>query len=273
MGKQQIVKASREAGRGGARAAKSPDEDRFRRAHPPMTEMASPPDRLYVIGDIHGHADLLDRMADAIRRDLKQHPAADALTVTVGDYIDRGPDSAGVIERLAGNPFATRFVALKGNHEAVLEAFLDDPSVADHWRHLGGLETLHSYGVDVGALMRGRDYDRAAEALQARLPPSHADFLASLKTSMTVGRYFLCHAGVRPGIDLMHQQDQDLLWIRDEFLDSTLDFGKIVVHGHTPTGAPEILPNRINVDTGAFMTGQLTCAVLGAAQVRFLSVI
>jgi serine/threonine protein phosphatase 1 len=227
--------------------------------------------RLYVIGDIHGRSDLLDRMIAGIARDLDERPIEAALTVTLGDYIDRGPDSYGVLDRLARNPFPTGFAALKGNHEALFEAFLRDPSTADHWRRLGGLETLHSYGVDVGRLMRGRDYEIAAQDLEAAMPPAHSDFLASLRGPLTAGRYFLCHAGVRPGVPLARQSEDDLLWIRDEFLDSKTDFGKIVVHGHTPTEEPEHLPNRINVDTGAFMTGRLTCAVLEGAEVRFLS--
>jgi serine/threonine protein phosphatase 1 len=240
-----------------------------------LMEIQSPlraPRRLYVIGDIHGRIDLLDRMIASIARDLEARPMADCLTVTVGDYIDRGPDSRGVLDRLARNPFPTDFIALKGNHEALLTTFLRDPSTAVDWRRLGGLETLHSYGVDVGPLMRGRDYEAAAAALAAALPQAHAEFLASLRMSVTAGRYFLCHAGVRPGIPLARQSEDDLLWIRDEFLDSTTDFGKIVVHGHTPTEEPEIHPNRINIDTGAFMTGRLTCAVLEGDEIRFLVV-
>jgi serine/threonine protein phosphatase 1 len=227
--------------------------------------------RLYVIGDIHGRSDLLDRMVEAIARDLESAPASDCLTVTLGDYIDRGPDSKGVLERLARNPFPTDFVALKGNHEALLVGFLRDPAVAGHWRRLGGLETLHSYGVAVGELMMGRNYDQGRDALAAALPPAHEKFLASLQLSLTVGRYFLCHAGVRPGVPLARQSEDDLLWIRDEFLDSGSDFGKIIVHGHTPIEAPEMRPNRINIDTGAFMTGRLTCLVLDQERVRFLS--
>ena len=210
-------------------------------------------------------------MVAGIARDLDSRPIEDPLTVTLGDYIDRGPNSRGVIDRLARNPFPTDFIALKGNHEALFATFLRDPSTAAHWRRVGGLETLHSYGVDVGPLMRGRDYEAAAQALLAAVPPEHFAFLAALRGPLTVGRYFLCHAGVRPGIPLEGQSEDDLLWIRDEFLDSKTDFGKIVVHGHTPAEEPELLPNRINVDTGAFMTGRLTCAVLEGEKVRFLS--
>jgi len=225
--------------------------------------------RLYVIGDIHGRLDLLDRLIDAIKRDVDEY-GNDCLTVTLGDYIDRGPNSRGVIERLLANPFPGDYVALKGNHEALLENFLDEPGIGGRWRHLGGLETLHSFGVPVASLMVGRNYDQAAEQLRAALSPEHTKFLASLKTSLTVGRYFLCHAGVRPGVPLERQSEEDLLWIRDEFLSSKMDFGKIVVHGHTPTDEPEVLPNRINIDTGAFATGRLTCLVIDQDQRRFL---
>ncbi len=227
--------------------------------------------RLYVVGDIHGRSDLLDRMILEISRDLDAHPIGACLTVTLGDYLDRGPDARGVLDRLVSNPFPTDFIALKGNHEELLETFLRDPSIAPHWRHLGGLETLHSYGVQVRSLMLGKSYARVADALRAAVPRAHLEFLASLKLSLTVGKYFLCHAGVRPGVALENQRAEDLLWIREQFLDSRADFGKIVVHGHTPVEEPEVRPNRINVDTGAFMTGRLTCAALEAEGVRFLS--
>lgn len=234
--------------------------------------LAAGPRRIYVIGDIHGRRDLLDRMIDEIRGDLASHPAAHALTVTLGDYVDRGPDSRDVIDRLAGKPFPTEFIALKGNHEQMLAEFLRNPSIGEVWARNGGLETLHSYGIDVGPLMRGRGYGSAAAAFGKALPDAHRAFFASLPLSLSVGRYFFCHAGVRPGVPLTRQREHDLLWIRDEFLHARTDFGKIVVHGHTPTPSPEIRPNRINVDTGAFITGRLTCAVLGTDQPRFLSV-
>ncbi len=209
-------------------------------------------------------------MVALISRDLEADPVGDCLTVTLGDYIDRGPDSSGVLDRLARNPFPTRLVALKGNHEALLEAFFHDPSVAEHWRHLGGLETIHSYRVPVGELMAGKSYEHAAKVLRAAIPEEHFAFLASLKTSVVMGKYFMCHAGVRPGVPLERQSVEDLLWIRHEFLSSTVDFGKIVVHGHTPIERPELLPNRINIDTGAFATGRLTCLVLERFGPRFL---
>lgn len=225
--------------------------------------------RLYAIGDIHGRLDLLERAIAAIARDVDEH-GSNALTVTLGDYIDRGPASCDVIGRLAENPFPTPYVALKGNHEAMLEMFLTDPAMGTQWRTQGGEETLQSYGVAVRRLMMGVSNKAAAEQLRAALPARHIQFLRSLKTSHRHGRYFLCHAGVRPGVPLEAQSDDDLLWIRDTFLSSTQDFGRIVVHGHTPRTAPEVLPNRINIDTGAFASGRLTCVVLEESGHRFL---
>jgi serine/threonine protein phosphatase 1 len=152
-----------------------------------------------------------------------------------------------------------------------LEAFLRDPGVGSQWRQLGGLETLHSYGVPVAAVMIGKGFEEASQALRQAIPEEHFRFLGSLKLSVSLGDYFLCHAGVRPGVALENQSADDLLWIRDEFLNSKMNFGKVVVHGHTPTEAPEVLPNRINIDTGAFATGRLTCLVLERGSRRFLS--
>lgn len=242
------------------------------RAAPAKRKLAPEPVRIYAIGDIHGRRDLLDRMIEAIREDLAACPVEHALTVTLGDYVDRGPDSRGVVERLADNPFPTGYVALKGNHEDMLARFLRDPSAGREWSRNGGLATLHSYGVDIGPMMRGRGYGLVAASFEKALPPAHLAFFASLHLCLSLGRYFFCHAGVRPGVPFANQSEDDLLWIRDAFLSDRTDFGKIVVHGHTPSPVPEIRPNRINVDTGAFITGRLTCAVLEADRPRFLSV-
>lgn len=227
--------------------------------------------RVYAIGDIHGRLDLLERAISAIERDVDQ-AGEGGLTVTLGDYVDRGPASRGVIDRLAANPFPTPYVALRGNHESLFESFLTDPSTGEHWRRLGGLETLHSYGVPVADLMLGKNYAEASVRLRDALPDHHATFLSSLKTSLSHDTYFFCHAGVRPGVALDRQSDNDLIWIRDEFLSSKADFGKIIIHGHTPVDRPEVRPNRINIDTGAYMSGRLTCIVLDETGHRFLKI-
>jgi serine/threonine protein phosphatase 1 len=227
--------------------------------------------RLYVIGDIHGRSDLLDEVIQEIGQDLVDNAPDNAIVVTLGDYVDRGPDSRGVLDRLARNPFPIPYVALKGNHEELFELFLEDPGAGSQWRLLGGLETLHSYGVPVGPLMRGKGFEEASDMLRARVPPEHLAFLSSLRTFITSGQYFLCHAGVRPGVPLDRQESRDLLWIRGEFLTSSRNFGRIVVHGHTPVEQPQVLANRINIDTGAFATGCLTCIVLERGSHRFLT--
>lgn len=227
-------------------------------------------ERIYAIGDIHGRLDLLERAIAAIQRDVAEHGPA-ALTVTLGDYIDRGLQSRGVLDRLLDNPFPTSYVALKGNHETLLEDFLADATTGSFWSQQGGLGTLRSYGVQMTGPV-GTAYVKARDQLEAALPPAHLQFLRSLKISYSHGRYFFCHAGVKPGIPLEQQSEEDLLWIREEFLTSRVDFGKVVVHGHTPVSEPEVLPNRIGIDTGAFATGRLTCVALSADAPRFLEV-
>ena len=182
--------------------------------------------RVYAIGDVHGRLDLLDKMIENIRKDLTTTPSDQCMTVTLGDYVDRGPDSRGVLDRLAGNPFPTRYIPLKGNHEELLHAFLQDPTIGRQWRSLGGFETLHSYGVPVTQLMMGSKFESASEELRNAIPDQHYRFLASLKTSATWAGYFLCHAGVRPGVALTDQREDDLLWIRDEFLNSKQDLAR-----------------------------------------------
>ncbi|MDB5580693.1 MAG: hypothetical protein JWR80_5869 [Bradyrhizobium sp.] len=226
--------------------------------------------RIYAIGDIHGRLDLLDRAIAAIERDVEGH-GGKALTVTLGDYVDRGPASRGVLDRLSVNPFPTPYIALRGNHELMMEAFVADPKLGPQWRDFGGLETLHSYGLSAGRFLMGRNYAAAAKELGEALMP-HIGFLQSLKNSYSHGKYFLCHAGVKPGVPLDKQAHHDLLWIRSEFLESEINFGKIVVHGHTPVERPDVRANRINIDTGAYATGELTCVVLDEGGHRFLKV-
>jgi len=229
--------------------------------------------RLYVIGDIHGRLDLLELMIALVNADISARDGSEPLIVTVGDYIDRGPKSREVLDRLLKNPFAGKYVALKGNHEALLQTFLDDPTVGADWWRLGGASTLRSFGIAIKPRMTRRAFARAAAQLREALSPQQTEFLGSLKTSLTAGQYFMCHAGVRPGVPLDSQSEQDLLWIRDDFLSSEIDFGKIIVHGHTPVREPESLTNRINIDTGAFQSERLTCVALQGEERRFLSTV
>lgn len=233
---------------------------------------ASLPDglRVYAIGDVHGRLDLLETLAFQIEADLTDAPEL-AVTIFLGDYVDRGPDSAGVLDMLASRDFPTEFLALRGNHEEVMLKFLRDPEVLESWRYYGGLETLHSYGIDVLPAMRGVGYENIRLSLLERLPRSHVQFLRETAPSTTFGDYFFCHAGARPGTPLDQQTTRDLLWIRDEFLGFRGGWDRVVVHGHTPVAEPELLATRINVDTGAFASSILTALVLEGSQRRILS--
>ncbi len=227
--------------------------------------------RVYAIGDIHGRLDLLEKLHLTILDDAKDAFVSD-MTVTLvylGDYIDRGPQSKGVIDCMVGEwPSEINPVFLCGNHEATLLNFLDDHSVLNAWRNFGGVETLHSYGVDVSLLRETDGLLRIQREFKERIPPDHLQFYQTLQTTAMIGGYFFVHAGVRPGVSLDQQKEDDLLWIRDEFLESNKFHGKVIVHGHSPSEQPEIWPNRINVDTGAYLTGKLTCLVLEGEEKR-----
>jgi serine/threonine protein phosphatase 1 len=218
--------------------------------------------RVYAVGDLHGRADLLRDLVPQIELDLVINPVAKAIVIFLGDYIDRGPASRQVIELLVELEKSLDVIFLKGNHESFALDFLDNPDVLDRWRNYGGLETLLSYGLTPSIRPTQKENAELARAFAATLPESHHRFLTRLKTSFSCGDFFFVHAGVRPGVPLEEQREEDLLWIRNEFLVSEIDFGKIVVHGHEPVDHPEIRFNRINIDTGAFATGRLTCLII-----------
>jgi serine/threonine protein phosphatase 1 len=226
--------------------------------------------RVYCVGDIHGRDDLLKDMAERVSADMKDRSFDHAVTVFLGDYVDRGHGSRRVVEQLASGEWPTPITALAGNHEDLLMAFLENAEVLTVWQGLGGLETLHSYGVDVVLARAGRNFAEVQAAFVARFPEHHQRFLERLDISTYIGDYFFCHAGVRPGVPLDRQNRNDLLNIRGPFLSSEAEHGKLVVHGHTPSVDPEIRPNRIGIDTGAYATGRLTCLVLEKDQRRFM---
>lgn len=226
--------------------------------------------RIYAVGDVHGCVDLLVALLARIDNDLELFPIPQSVQVFLGDYIDRGAHSRGVLELLIQRRRQHMMVCLKGNHEAYVMRVLSNPTLMSRWRDLGGGSTLISYGVAPAMTDNLPELEMAVSALRLALPDSHHRFLKGLALSFTCGDFFLAHAGVRPGIPLELQSQRDLLWIRDDFLRCEQNFGKIVVHGHTAITEPDIRPNRINVDTGAYATGRLTCLVLEKDQMRFL---
>ena len=252
----------------------NPFRSAFSKVQPEVPTVRRIPDgtRVYCVGDIHGRDDLLREMAEHVSADMKVRSFDHAVTVFLGDYVDRGLGSKRVVEQLARGEWPTSIIALAGNHEDLLMAFLENAEVLAVWRSLGGLETLHSYGVDVGLGHGWTRFWRVQAAFAAQFPERHRHFLERLDISTYIGDYFFCHAGVRPGVPLDRQNRDDLLNIREPFLSSEAEHGKLVVHGHTPSVAPEIRPNRIGIDTAAYATGRLTCLVLEKDQRRFLHV-
>lgn len=228
--------------------------------------------RVYAVGDVHGRHDLFDQLAVLIKADIRgsRGDEFEAETIFLGDYIDRGIESRLVVERLASGDFPTAVRCLAGNHEMMMLSFLEAAGAGEVWLLNGGLETLFSYGVEAQRMPSGTRLESARAALIAALPAHHLHFLRTLEISIELGDYFFCHAGVRPGVPLAQQTLDDLIWIREPFLSDDTPFGKRIVHGHTPVMEPEIRTNRINLDTGAYLTNRLTCAVLEDDSVRIL---
>ena len=216
---------------------------------------------VWAVGDIHGRLDLLLPLVEAIVADLRDATATRKVVIFLGDYIDRGPDSRGVLKLLAGLSVVegVEWRFLKGNHEQAMLGFLDDPSAGPRWCEYGGDNALRSYGLRVPDLAhRTEAWARVAADLRHKLTAREAEFLESLELSITVGDYFFSHAGARPGVALDRQSSEDLMWIRQPFLNSGTAFECVVVHGHTPTPRVHADHRRIGIDTKAYDTGVLT---------------
>ena len=219
--------------------------------------------RAYAVGDVHGRLDLLDQLLDKIHEDIKRRPPRKVLLVFVGDLIDRGPNSAQVVERLRTyrRP-AVETVFLLGNHEEVLLRILSgDADMITKWRLFGGKECLDSYGVDT-AKLAGLKKEEALEVIRKAIPREHVEFLQTFDDSCRFGDYLFVHAGIRPGVEIDQQRQSDLRWIREPFLFDETDHGFVVVHGHTIRPEVEMRPNRIGIDTGAYKSGVLTALAI-----------
>lgn len=220
---------------------------------------------VWAVGDIHGRSDLAGPLIHAIRADLLAAPATRKVLVFLGDHVDRGPDSRGVLDQIVsvkGDP-TLEVHTLRGNHEDRMEAFLDQPELGPGWCEYGGREALMSYGV-VPPVMKGdiEGWIAAAVALREALPEAHLQLLRGQSHSLSIGDYFFAHAGARPGVALEAQTPEDLMWIRQPFLDHPAPFEKVVVHGHTPTETVVSDARRIGVDTGAYATNVLSAVRL-----------
>lgn len=209
------------------------------------------------MGDVHGCLTQLRLLHEKIFADAASIEG-EKWVVYLGDYVDRGPNSAGVLDALlAPLPLGLRRIALAGNHEVMMQNFLQNPARDSSWLQFGGIETLASYGLDVRRLMALPERQRL-DYLQSHVPEEHVDLLADLPLTLSAPGLVFVHAGLRPGIALEDQSEDDALWIRDEFFSAPPVEGRLVIHGHTPAQEPLTAPGRICVDTGAFATGILT---------------
>jgi serine/threonine protein phosphatase 1 len=225
-----------------------------------------PGQRVYAIGDVHGCLDRLEAIHALIAEDLAARPTPEPLLLHLGDYVDRGPDSAGVVAKLAaGSPLPhVPTVNLMGNHEQMMLAAVatGEPDATELWLANGGADSLLSWGVPPSS---------QPKEWPSFLPKAHLIFMRDLGVCHMAGGYFFVHAGVRPGMPIERQTRHDLMWIREPFLSFKDSFGPVVVHGHTPRQEPTIRPNRIGIDTGAVMGGVLTCLVLEEDRLAFIT--
>ena len=228
--------------------------------------------RAYAIGDVHGRLDLLERLLDRIGADVAARRPRKTFVIFLGDLIDRGPDSAGVVEHLrTWRPSFATPIFLSGNHEEVLTRMLaGEKGILPSWLKYGGAQCAQSYGLDPN-LLHAIDEEAALQLLRAKIPRDHVEFVASFADTFRFGDYLFVHAGIRPGISLEEQDRNDLRWIREPFLSDDKAHGMIVVHGHTIVERVEERPNRIAIDTGAYHTGVLTALAVEEDQRWFLS--
>jgi serine/threonine protein phosphatase 1 len=247
---------------------------RTRSSGKPAIRRGPPGKRCYAIGDIHGRLDLLDQMLVEIQKHDASRSARETVVVSLGDIIDRGPDSRGVVERLMQPlPFAARLICLKGNHEEMLvRGLAGEIQILRNWLATGGRDCARSYGIDP-ILLDGQPDEIIEHNLGSAIPGRHLTFLASLPDTARFGDYLLVHAGIRPGVELAAQRPSDLRWIRKGFLDADEDHGFVVVHGHSVALEIEKRPNRIGIDTGAYKTGILTAIWIEDDQYGFLQAV
>lgn len=226
--------------------------------------------RVYAVGDIHGRADLLKALHGMIAEDAQDFPGAKKI-VYLGDAIDRGDDSRGVLNILLDDPLpGFEAVHLMGNHEYAADSFLEDSDAAPGWLTWGGREFLYSYGIQCGLNPGGHELEMIARELNMCMPAAHREFLAGGDMCHREGDYYFVHAGIRPGVPLEEQRFEDQLFIREPFLSDDRDHGGVVVHGHTIADEVTLRHNRIGVDTGAYYTGVLSCLVLEGESQRIL---
>lgn len=243
----------------------------FSRRTTAPARMITAGERIYAIGDIHGRLDCLDALLTQIGDDDGKRGTTKTTLVFLGDLVDRGPESRGVVERLAQLKMLRRCVFLMGNHEEVMiDAWEGDDAAVRLFHRIGGRETLLSYGVTEADYDKA-DFEQLLVLLATHIPADHIAFLRGFHDTYQSGDFLFVHAGIRPGTPIDEQRPAEMRWIRDRFLDDPRDHGVIVVHGHSITAEVEERPNRVGVDTGAYASGKLTAVGLEGSERWFLS--
>ncbi|MBA4353485.1 MAG: serine/threonine protein phosphatase [Novosphingobium sp.] len=240
----------------------------------PALPQACVPDgqRVYAIGDIHGRLDLFELLLERIEADDAARGRADTRLILLGDLIDRGPDSRGVVDRAMALMQGGKVRVLAGNHEEMLLGSLGHEETLRHFLRHGGKETLFSYGLSQEEYSRAK-LEPLRERMAELVPHAHIAFMQAMENMVVIGDYLFVHAGIRPGVPLDQQMVPDLRWIRGEFLDHGAPHSHLVIHGHTIAGDPVVRSNRIGIDTGAFASGRLTAIGLEGDQRWFLSAV
>jgi len=216
-----------------------------------------PGQRIYAVGDVHGRADLFAALIESIESDDRERDAADTTIILLGDLVDRGPESCAVVEAALNLAARRKMLLIAGNHEEMFLRSLDDLAMLRHFLRYGGRETVLSYPIDATA-WNATSMDEAQIMLRDSIPPAHLALMHNAEDWVEVGDYLFVHAGIAPGVPLEQQRRHDLRWIREPFLSDRGDHGHVIVHGHSITAEPEVLANRIGIDTGAFASGRLT---------------
>src|SRR6188768_53545 len=242
---------------------------KFARSADTVAPTLPPGQRVYAIGDIHGRRDLFEALVDAIDADDAAATAAETTIVLLGDLVDRGADSAGVVALARAWQRRRRVRILCGNHEEMFLRSFDELEMFRHFLRHGGRETVLSYGIDRQAFQQA-DLEEAQALMRGHVPPADIAFLKSFEDMIAIGDYLFVHAGIDPRAPIEAQRRQDLRWIREPFLSHPDSHGPVIVHGHTISDAPEDCGNRIGIDTGAFMSGRLTALVLEGTDQRYI---
>jgi serine/threonine protein phosphatase 1 len=228
-----------------------------------------PGQRVYAIGDIHGRLDLFEAIIEAIEADDEAAMKAKTTVVLLGDLVDRGPDSAGVMNRARQWAELRKVRVLAGNHEEMFLLSFHKKDVLRHFLRFGGKETLESYGIEANPRNK-KELEVLQEAMHERVPASDIEFIRHMEDRIVIGDYAFVHAGIQPQLAIDKQRGADLRWIREPFLSSEDRHSHVIVHGHTIYAKPEVRDNRIGIDTGAFASGRLTALVLEGTGRRFI---